>query len=96
MSQNMQYIQLVQSKLVEMDFPRHEIDALAQRLVLVADEQGFNVISFIDDYIANNIDELRRMISRDLAAHSKGTFFTTTRYGKPKPSKFIRRQILTK
>ncbi len=93
---NVKYIQQVKSRLIEMDFPPHELDALTQRLVAIADEQQINVMNFIDEYVVNNIDELRRALSRDLAVHSKGTFFTTTRYGKTKPSKFIRRQIINK
>lgn len=85
---------MVKSRLQELDFPETDIDAVSQKLIQIADEQNINVMEFIDDYVAKNVDSLRRSISRELAGFSEGSFFTTTRYGKPKTSKFIKRQII--
>lgn len=91
---NIQYESIVRAKLIEHAFPSSQIDAITQKLIAICDEQGINILQFMDEYVLEHADALKRSVSRELAGTSRGTSFTTTRYEQPKTGKFIRRQII--
>lgn len=94
MKNNIQYWSIVKAKLIKYDFPMSQIDAITQQLISICDEQNINVLQFVDEYVLEHVDALKRSVSRELAGESKGTSFTTTRYEKPRVKKNIKRQII--
>lgn len=91
---NVKYQSLISAKLLNLGFPRSEIDALTAETIRICDSKHINALDFLENDVRGNESELMRYISRQLESLSSGTSFTTTRHDSVRAHKVIRRQII--
>lgn len=94
---NIQYIEIIKAKLSEAGYSSALLDALTRQLISIAEREGVNVLSLLDEMIEKNVD-LRKSkdLNRQLPQTTNGMTYTTHRYETPTPSRFISRQIINR
>lgn len=92
---NVQYVEVIKSKLSDAGYSDALLDALTYQILSVAEREGVNALSLIETLIRDNVD-LRK--NKDFTSRipqtTNGMSYVTYRHSDPRPNRLINRQII--